>query len=344
MRLLSTKLANISVNRTAFPLRFKAAGYLQRSASLLPQREGKGMELPDKVALITGATGFVGRRTVQRLVLEGMHVRGLVRCPVELPELECYIGDITDAATVAPAAVGAHVVVHCAAVLHRATHAEAMRVNVEGTRIVLEAALQAGCMRFIHLSTVSAHAVEGYDVVDESTPLRQAGDAYGESKALAEQVVWAMAARGLQVTVLRPPAILGVAPTAYWSVRMAYRIAAGDLALPGDGLATLPYVHVDNLIDAILLALRSDTAVGQAYNIIDGQTSWRAHTDYFRRWLGVGPLPSLPLDAVPPNYRWCGRSSGEKAIRELGYIPRVTYGEAMAEAERYLRESGLIKG
>jgi nucleoside-diphosphate-sugar epimerase len=302
------------------------------------------MELPGKVALITGATGFVGRRTAQRLALEGMHVRGLVRRPVELPDLEPYLGDITDAATVAPAAVGAHVVVHCAAVLHRATREEAMRVNVEGTRIVLEAALQAGCERFIHLSTVSAHAVEGYDVVDEATPLRQAGDAYGESKALAEQAVWAAVAQGLQVTVLRPPAILGVAPTAYWSVRMAYRIATGDLALPGDGLATLPYVHVDNLIYAILLALRVDTAVGQAYNIIDGQTTWRAHTDYFRRWLGVGPLPSLPPEAVPPGYRWRGWCSGEKATRELGYLPQVTYEEAMAEAERYLRENGLVKG
>src|SRR5262245_16438197 len=105
------------------------------------------MELSGKVALITGATGFVGRRTAQRLMLEGMRVRGLVRRLVELPDLECYLGDITDAATVAPAAVGAHVVVHCAAVLHRATRVEAMRVNVEGTRIVLEAARQAGCER-----------------------------------------------------------------------------------------------------------------------------------------------------------------------------------------------------
>jgi nucleoside-diphosphate-sugar epimerase len=245
---------------------------------------------------------------------------------------------------VAPAAAGAHVVVHCAAVMHRATRAEAMRVNVEGTRIVLEAAFQAGCARFIHLSTVSVHAVEGYDVVDEATPLRQAGDAYGESKALAEQAVWAMAAKGLQVTVLRPPAILGVAPTAYWSVRMASQIAAGTFALPGDGSATLPYVHVDNLIDAILLALRSETAVGEAYNLIDGQTTWRAHTDYFRRWLRVGPLPSRPLEAAPPGYRWRGLCSGEKAARELGYVPRITYKEAMAEAERFLRESGLIMG
>src|SRR5262245_22395103 len=205
------------------------------------------MELPRKVALITGASGFVGGRTARRLLQEGMHVRGLVRRAVELPGLEIYVGDITDAATVAPAAVGAHLVVHCAAVFRSATREQAMRVNVEGTRIVLEAALQAGCERFIHLSTVSVHEVDGRDVVDESTPLRHAGDVYGESKAMAEREVWAAAAKGLKVTVLRPPAILGVDPTAYWSVRMAHRIASGDFALPGDGLATLPYVHVDNL-------------------------------------------------------------------------------------------------
>jgi nucleoside-diphosphate-sugar epimerase len=301
------------------------------------------MELPGKIALITGASGFVGGHTARRLLQEGMHVRGLVRRPVELPGVEIHYSDITDAATVAPAAVAAHLVVHCAAVLHRATRAQAMRVNAEGTRIILQAALQAGCERFIHLSTVSVHAVEGHEVVDETTPLRQMGDAYGESKAMAEQAVWAAAGKGLKVTVLRPPAILGVGPTAYWFVGMARRIAAGGFALPGDGRATLPYVHVDNLIDAILLAVRSETAVGQAYNIIDGQTSWRAHTDHFRHWLGVGPLPSMPPETVPPGYRWCGRCSGEKAARELGYTPRVTYQEAMAEAQQHLRQSGVIK-
>jgi len=113
------------------------------------------MELPGQVALMTGATGFVGRRTAQRLMLAGMRVRGLVRRLVELPGLGRALGDITDAATVAPAAVGAHVVVHGAAVLRRATCVEAMRGNVEDTRIVLEAARHAGCKRLIHLSTMS---------------------------------------------------------------------------------------------------------------------------------------------------------------------------------------------
>ena len=55
-----------------------------------------------------------------------LRVRGLVRRPVELPDLERYLGDITDAAAVALAAMGAHVVVHCAALMHRATRREAV--------------------------------------------------------------------------------------------------------------------------------------------------------------------------------------------------------------------------
>ena len=287
---------------------------------------------------------MVGGHAARRLLQEGLRVRALVRRPIDLFGMESCPGDLTDATTVVQAVVGTHLVVHCAAALRRATREQAMQVNAEGTRTLLEAALQHGCERFIHISTVSVHEVEGHDVVDESTPLRHEGDAYGESKAAAEEAVWAAAGKGLKVTILRPPAILGVHPTAYWSVRMAHQIASGEFSLQGDGLYTLPYVHVDNLTDAILLAARSETAVGQAYNIIDGQTSWRAHTDYFRRWLGVGPLPSVPPEAVPPVYRWRGHCSGEKAARELGYTPRITYEEAMAEAERYLRETGVIKG
>ena len=302
------------------------------------------MKLHGKIVLVTGATGFVGCRTAQRLVSERMGIRGLVRRPVDLPDVTVHIGDITDAETVLPAMNGVDVVVHCAGVMHGAIREAAMRVNVDGTRVVLDAALRSGCERFVYISTVSAQSVEGHDVVDESIPLRQRGDAYGESKALAEWAVWEAADNGLQVTVLRPPAILGVAPTAYWSVGMAYRIASGAFALPGDGGATPPYVHVDNLIDAILLVLSSDTAIGQVYNIIDGQTTWLAYTDCFRSWIGIGPLASMPLTDAPPGYGWQGRCSGEKAARKLGYVPRISYEEAMAEAERYLREAGLVQG
>jgi nucleoside-diphosphate-sugar epimerase len=73
-------------------------------------------------------------------------------------------------------------------------------------------------------------------------------------------------------------------------------------------------------------------------SIVDGQTTAREYTGRFRQWRAVGPLPTQPEVGS-----WHRRFSGEKAVRELGSRPRVTYEEALAETERYLTESGLIK-
>jgi nucleoside-diphosphate-sugar epimerase len=303
------------------------------------------VKLEGKVALVTGASGLVGRTVVTRLIAEGMDVRGLMRRPADLGEgVTVCLGDVRDKATVAKAIRGAALVVHCAAVLRRATRDEAFAVNVEGTRGMLQAASEANCERFIHISTTSVHDLEGRDVVDEATPFVAAHDPYGESKAAAERAVWTAAADGLRVTVLRPSAILGTHPACTWTVGMPKQIAAGEFSLHGDGKYALPYVHVRNLADAVVLAARSDRAIGQAYIVVDGHTTWREITDLYRSWLGLSELPSVPPSTVPPAYRWHGRWSGEKMRRDLGYEPRVTWPVAMAEVKRYLVETGVLKG
>lgn len=83
--------------------------------------------------------------------------------------------------------------------------------------------------------------------------------------------------------------------------------------------ASFPYAHVDNLVEAVLAAVRTARAVGQAYNIVDGQTTGREYTGRFCHWLGLSPLPS-GQEAVP----WRGRLGGTKAERELGYVTRVS--------------------
>jgi nucleoside-diphosphate-sugar epimerase len=303
------------------------------------------MNLGGKVALVTGASGLVGSTVVKRLVAEGMDVCGLMRHPADLGDgVTVCLGDVRDGAAVADAVRGAALVVHCAAVLRRATRDEAFAVNVEGTQVVLRAASQANCERFIHISTTSVHDLEGRDVVDETTPFVRADDAYGESKAAAEDAVWAAAADGLRVTVLRPSAILGAHPSCTWTVGMPKQIAAGEFSLHGDGNYALPYVHVRNLADAVVLAARSNRAIGQAYIVVDGHTTWRELTALYRDWLGLPEVPSVSPATVPPAYRWHGRWSGEKLRRELGYEPRVTWHAAMAEVNAYLVETGVLKG
>jgi len=140
------------------------------------------------------------------------------------------------------------------------------------------------------------------------------------------------------VTVFRPHYILGAHPTSTWSVLLAQRMVKGEFVLRGDGSGSWPYVHVDNLVEAVITAAYTAPAVGQAYNIVDGQTTGREYTDRFCHWLGLDSLP-IRQEVVP----WRGRLSGAKAERELGYVPRVSYEEALSETERYLTESGMIK-
>jgi len=89
--------------------------------------------------------------------------------------------------------------VHCAAVISGPPD-ETMRVNVEGTRVLLEAAIEARCERFLYMSTFAVYALDDRTVVDESTPFLKEGPAFQLSRVRAEQAVWAASARGLPVT------------------------------------------------------------------------------------------------------------------------------------------------
>jgi nucleoside-diphosphate-sugar epimerase len=294
------------------------------------------METPHKEVLVTGANGFVGSFVTRRLVEEGVRVRALVRRPEAAREVEALgawpvLGDVTDAPSLRTAIQGVHWVVHCAAT---ATDdlAEARRVNVEGTAALLEAARDAGCERFVHISTLGVYDQDAGDVIDEDTPLVTQGRAYSVTKAEGDRRVLAAMSQGLPAVILRPPVILGVHPTSTWGHIVPRAIAAGRFSLAGDGSGQLGYVHVRNLAEAVVLCLRSEAAVGQAFNVVDGQTSWRHYAEHF----SSGPLPSIPEETAPPHLRFHGRISGEKLRRVLGYVPRHGFEEVMRETQQAL--------
>lgn len=290
-----------------------------------------------ELALITGAAGLVGSRLAERFLREGFSVRALDRRPFELAGVECTVGDVTDPGDMQRATAAATVVAHCAAVSAGAPE-EMTCVNVEGTRVLLEAAKHARCQRFLLMSTAVVYALDDRAVVDESAPVRREGPAFHLSKVRAEEAVWAASARGLPVTVFRPFFILGAHPTATWSALLAQQIVKGEFVMRGDGSGAWPYVHVDNLAAAVITAAQTAHAAGQAYNIVDGQTTGREYVDRICRYLRVDALAARG-EVVP----WRGRFSGAKAERELGYAPRVSYEEAMAETERYLAEIGMVR-
>lgn len=292
------------------------------------------MELKDRTALVTGANGFVGSFLVPRLLAEGMRVRALVRehaaQPLREQGVEVVLGDLTDAQAQADAVRGVDVVIHCAA-SGTADLDEARAVNVAASTGLAEAARVAGCERFIHVSTVAVYARHASDeAVREDAPLYTAtDDAYALSKAEAEQAVAAAAARGLRAVILRPAVILGVHPTSYWGTRFPGLIELGQFAHVDEGRTRLGYVHIDNFIEAIVLALRSDDAatLGGVFNIVDGHRPWIDYTRHFSR----GPLPSLPPEQAPAFLCLRGSYATDRAERLLGFVPRPDFDAYLGE-------------
>lgn len=291
--------------------------------------------------LLTGGSGFVGSRVARRLAGAGRRVRAIVRAKGAAPEIsgegagpgiEEIEGDFTDPEVAEKAAQGASAVVHCAATVGPDMET-ARRVNVDGTRAMVEAALSARVRRYVQISTLSVYARVPEDLLDEDAPLKQEGDPYGFTKAEADRVVLAAMERGLPAVILRPGAILGLHRTSTWAVRMPERIRDGKIQLRGDGRETIPWVHIEDLVGAVLLALEDDRASGRVYNVADGVMTWRRYTDDVRGWFGAPPLEETPV-AEFGEY-WMGRFDASRIRRELGYAPKRGYDEGMGEAAEY---------
>ena len=165
-------------------------------------------------ALVTGGTGFIGSSIVRALLRAGYEVRVLIRNGSDTRnldglEIEHVIGDITDPMSLARAMRGCSHVFHAAALYSFWVTIPGLieRVNVQGTRNVLRAALEAGIERVVYTSSVAALAVpEDGTPVDELTPIDPGKiiGAYKRSKYAAEQVALEYVAKGLPVIIVNP--------------------------------------------------------------------------------------------------------------------------------------------
>lgn len=294
------------------------------------------MRVEGATVLVTGANGFVGGRVCRALVDAGAQVRALVRRPGEASILQGVVGlqeiegDFTDPDDAARVTRGVDAVVHCAAAAGP-DHESARRVNTTGTRTLLGASRTAGTARFVHVSTGSVYDRGDRDVVAEDTPRVTEGDPYSQTKAEAERVVDEAVRDGLAATILRPPAVLGWAPTSTWGQRFPEMLAAGELPFTPDPRATHAWIHVDDLAAAVLAALRDEAAVGRAYNVVGGNGTWR---DYIAAVATFVELPTDPF-AGGSTPGWRGRYDGSRIERELGFRPARSFEQGMREAAEH---------
>ncbi len=260
----------------------------------------------DRPVLVTGATGFIGRRLVTALRERDARVRVLVRSisgvPLDWERVETVTGDVADSASLIRAGAGIDTVIHAAGFAHADAAntpefaARHWAINAEGTFRLLDAAVAAGVKRFIFLSSVKAVGEPGSSWVDEcwdtspETP-------YGQAKRAAEERVLAVGrVTGMPVVNLRPalvygPGMKGNLPRLIDAVRRGWLPP-----LPETGNRR-SLVHVDDVVQAVLLAAARPVAAGQTYFVTDGQSySGRELYLLIRRGLNL-PEPHWTLPA-----------------------------------------------
>jgi nucleoside-diphosphate-sugar epimerase len=284
------------------------------------------------VVLVTGASGFLGRRLAEMLCERGDSVRLLVRETSRLPTggLEsCDVArcDLTDPDALRAAMHDVEIVYHCAGLSSDwGAWRDFHQANTALVSALLEAALEAGSVRrFVHVSTTDIY---GYpdQPCDETAGFRDSGLPYNRSKGAGDQLALAFHAEtGLPVTVVRPATIFG--PGAKdWVVELARLMRAGQALTVAGGGSPAGMVFVDDVAAAMIALATLPEAVGQAYNVVDPQSiSWRRYFDIFADALGVrrprldmGRLPALVLCHICETaYRLLGMRSRPLFTRHL---------------------------
>lgn len=267
--------------------------------------------------LVTGASGMLGGAVARALLRRGEDVTVLQRHPSGLPCRE-VLGDVADPDAVARAAAGQDAVIHLAAKVDLAGRWAAYeRVNVEGTRRIVEACRAYGVGRLVHVSSPSvAHA--GVSLVGApAAPAdpRSARGTYARSKAMAERLALAGDGPGLAVVAVRPHLVWGPGDTQLVG-RVVERARAGRLVVVGSGAALIDTTYVTNAADALVAALdRCQAAHGEALVVSNGEP--RPVSEIVARLCLAAGVPP-PRRRVPLRVAWAGGAALEAAQGLLG--------------------------
>jgi nucleoside-diphosphate-sugar epimerase len=316
---------------------------------------------------VTGARGFVGRALMERYRTLGVETLGLdINAD---PELGVVAGDVSQPQGWENHLQGCDLLIHTAAIVtNNVTHEEAWRVNVLGTRQVLEAAQRAGVQRFIHLSSLAAMRFITEDQADERAPILPTGNPYVDTKIAGEHAVLAAHAAGeLACTIIRPADIYGPGSRP-WTVIPVQMIKKGLFLLPAHGQGLFRPIYLADLVKGILIAAEKDEAAGQIF-ILGGEqaVSCEEFFGHYYRMLGKASprtMSTAAAVAVAETGRLIftllgkptelGRGAMEmlakkttvsntKAHRLLGWQEEISLNEGMRRTEIWLREQGLLK-
>lgn len=329
------------------------------------------MDRPIRI-LVTGANGFVGAMLCRKLVERRNHVRGLVRKTSDLSLLQgipiqYIVGSLEDPGSLKPAVQGIKLVYHvAAAVTDWGSLDYFRRVNVEGTRNLLEASVSEGVNRFIYVSSVAVHSFIGAQDMDENSPQLPTPFPYCQTKREAEALVMKYHNQGkINATIVRPGDIFGPGDRVSL-LKMAKMLEAGKIAHVGGGKTLGAFTYVENLVHGLILAGTKKQAAGKTYIITDGiKLTWREYFEKLTKAVCL-PAPKISVNAnlalgmammlelfyrlfrikarplitryLITHLRKDFHFSIDKARMELGYEPKVGIDDAIQRTAEWYKK------
>jgi len=327
--------------------------------------------------LITGASGFLGGHLVEEMVSKGYDVIGMVRKSSNTGFLKSLgvqlrTGDLTVPESLSQATKNIDIVIHLAAYYTFFGKKDLYRkINVEGTRMLLEAALTNGVKRFIYCSSTEAIGPVRNPPADEDSPPNPSYE-YGRSKLEAEKVVRSYCG-SIEYSIIRPSGIYGprnVNDVSYWFITAFAKNALPTRIIVGDGKNLIQFAHVKDVVQGFLLVLeKPEASKNQTYFISED----RAYT-YLEVYKILAALCNRepPKIHVPPvvaknlvmpvelfnrlrgkvDFTWrisivddltSNRVySVSKAMRDLGFRPKYDLKTGLKETIEWYRENGYI--
>jgi nucleoside-diphosphate-sugar epimerase len=326
-----------------------------------------------KPVFVTGAGGFTGSYLCKGLIKKGYQVTALVRKEKDIPKLEsqgiqCVIGDLSDPDSLRGKLAGMEIVFHIAALYRTEGVSKNMffKVNVEGTRALLDEAISAGVKRFVHCSTVGVQGEIADPPATEEAPYNP-GDHYQDSKLEGEKLALSYFEQGkIDGVVVRPVGIYGPGDTRF--LKLFRHIYKGNFKMIGKGQALYHLTFVEDLCAGIILAGEVPDASGQIYTI--GGNEYLPLTDLVNLLAEILEKPvsklKIPLFPVyvaammcelicrpfgiePPLYRrrldFFTKDRAfdiSKAKDQLGYKPVVPLKEGLAITAQWYKEKGML--
>jgi UDP-glucose 4-epimerase len=317
--------------------------------------------LSGKRVLITGGAGFIGTTVARRLLgenevvaVDNLHRDALSGTELaDHPSFTFVHGDVLDAALLREVADGATHVVHCAAIAGVDTVLESpvrtMRVNLIGTYNMLEAAHAAGTVeRLVDFSTSEVFGTYAYKVAEsDMTATGSVGEArwtYAVSKLAGEHMAKAYHAElELPTVSLRPFNVYGPGQIGGGAIRAFIEgaLAGRDLVIHGDGSQIRAWCYVDDMVEAVLLALEHPAAVGESFNIGNARSTVTIYdlAQRIRRLTGCpGEIVFQPLHYTDVELRI---PNVDKARDVLGFEARVELDDGLARTIAWYRERAL---